>query len=985
MLHHGESASARLEGQVLDEECPKRKDVISFGPFRIFATARLLEKDGVPLNLGSRALDLLIALVQRAPEVVSKRDLISRVWPNLVVDEGSLRFHIACLRKVLGDGQSGARYVTNVAGRGYCFVAPVWRPAAKPSLAESLAADRAARLPSRLSRMVGRDETVQAISEQLLGQRFVTIVGPGGIGKTTVAVSVAHAMFAEFGAAVHFVDLGALDDPSLVPSALASTLGLGVNSDSPIQALLSFVRDQRMLLVLDSCEHVIESAAAVAESIFRQAPQVRILATSRETLRVEGEQVHRLPPLGCPPDGAGLTPTEAMSYPAVRLFMERVAASGNSSVLTDAEAPIVAHLCRRLDGIALAIELAASRVGALGVRGTAALLDSQFGQLWQGRRTALPRHQTLGATLDWSHNLLSEFERLVLRRLAVFVGTFSLEAAQAIATDNLVDHGQVVEAVASLVAKSLVAAGIGATLVRYRLLDTTRAYVHGKLIRSGEAPAVAVRHATYYCELLERTDSAASQLSTHIVPAAHREHVSNIRAALEWSFSAQGDLDLGTALAAASAPLFLEMSLLRECRVWMERSIAAHEPTAWDPRREMETQAALALSLIFTKRDCEEVRAAVVRSLALAEELGYPHIQLRLLTARHFSLTRSGDFRGALALAQRSKAVAKIIPDPAATVMAEWMLGISYHFIGTQCRARECCETALHPEASRNGELIQCHRIGTLHRRSRRAASVVLARALWLQGYPDRAVKVVRQTLEEADARAHPVNLCNCLIYAVSVFLWIGDWPAAEAVIERLIAHAQKHSLAPHHAVGVGSKGELSLRRGDVDVGIQLLRTCLQTLHADRVFTANLAEGLAMAGQFDESIVVIDEAIAHSERSRESFHTPEIFRIKGELLTSAPGANLSEAEDWLSRALQLARRQSALAWELRATTSLALLRRKQGCPDEAHGALAAVYDRFTEGFETSDLRAARRLLNELEQSACAGETHVTFTAKRARG
>jgi predicted ATPase/DNA-binding winged helix-turn-helix (wHTH) protein len=507
MLHHSESASLNPEEPVPDEEHLERRDIISFGPFRLSATERLLEKDRVPLALGSRALDLLIALVERANEVISKRELMVKVWPDLVVDEGSLRFHIACLRKVLGDGQSGIRYVTNVAGRGYCFVAPIRRSAATPLRTENFVVDRTDKLPVRLLRMVGRDETVRAVGEQLLDQRFVTIVGPGGIGKTTVAVSVAHAKFSEFGGAMHFVDLGALDDPSLAPRAIASTLGVPVNSDSSIQALLSFVRDQRMLLVLDNCEHVIETAATVAESIFSKAPQVHILATSRESLRIEGEQVYRLPPLRCPPEAAaGLTAAEAISFPAVRLFVERVTASGAPFVLSDADAPIVAGLCRGLDGIPLALELAASRVAALGVRGTAALVDSQFRLLWQGRRTAPPRHQTLGATLDWSHNLLSDFERVVLRRLAVFVGSFSLEAAQSVASGNPADGGQVVEAIASLVAKSLVATEIGATLVNYRLLDTTRAYALGKLVRSGEAAAIGLRHVTYYRELFERTD-----------------------------------------------------------------------------------------------------------------------------------------------------------------------------------------------------------------------------------------------------------------------------------------------------------------------------------------------------------------------------------------------------------------------------------------------------------------------------------------------
>jgi predicted ATPase/DNA-binding winged helix-turn-helix (wHTH) protein len=963
---------------------PPGKEIISFGPFRLFATQRLLERDGVPLNLGSRALDLLITLVERAPEVVSKRELMAQVWPDLVVDEGSLRFHIASLRKALGDGQSGARYVRNVVGRGYCFAASASRSVSKAPLVESSGVGQPPKLPTRLSRIVGRDEIVERISAQLLDQRFVTVVGPGGIGKTTVAVSVAHAKFAEFSGAVNFIDLGALKDPSLVPSALASTLGLSVHSDDPIQALLSFVRDQRMLLVIDSCEHVIETAAVVAENIFREASQVHILATSREALRVEGEQVCRLPPLECPPDTAGLKAAEAMIFPAVRLFVERVSATAGPFVLSDADAPIVADLCRRLDGVALALELAASHVAALGIRGTAALLDSQFRLHWRGRRTALPRHQTLGATLDWSHTLLSEFERVVLRRLAVFVGTFSLEAAQSVAAEIPIDRGQVVEAIASLVAKSLVVAEFGTPSVRYRLLDTTRAYVQRKLMLSGEAAAVALRHCQYYRELLERTDSAASQLSTHTVPAVHREHVNNIRAALEWSFSAEGDLQLATALAAASAPLFLEMSLLSECRIWMGRSITARDTAPWDARREMEIQAALALSLMFTEGDSEEIRAALVRCLALAEDLKYPLLQLRLLCARHFSLTRSGDFLGALALAQQSEALGNMIRDPAAIDIADWLLGVSYHFIGAQCRAREHCETVLHPQASRNGKPIHFDRISTLHRRTRRAASVALARTLWLQGYADRALSVVRQTLDEAGKLAHPVNLCNCLVYGVSVFLWIGDWPAAEANAERLIAQAQRHSLAPHHAVGIGSKGELLLRRGDVEAGIRLLRSCLETVPTDRIFIGNLAEGLAIAGQTDQAMAAIDEAIAQGEREGESFHTPEIFRIKGELLASAPEANLIEAEGWLSRSLELARKQSALAWELRTTLSLALLRRNEYRHDEAYGALSAVYDRFTEGFETFDLRAAQRLLNELKDPASPAGTHTTLIPKIQR-
>src|SRR5882672_3711397 len=383
---------------------PVSKDVICFGPFRLSPAERLLEKNGVRIRLGSRAFDILIALVERPAEVVSKKELIARVWPDLVVDEGSLRFHVSALRKALGQGRSGTRYVSNVSGRGYCFVAPISRAASLPALLSNSLAHSPVGLPLSPTRLVGRDETVQLISEELTARRFLTIVGPGGIGKTTVAIAVSRSMLAAFDGAVHYVDFGPLGTPSLVPNMIASTVGLPGNFDDPLAALPAFLRDRRILLVLDSCEHLIEMIAPLAERIFREAPEVHILATSREPLQVESEQVHRLDPLAFPPDNEPLTAACALTFPAVQLFVELAAANGSGFELNDADAPIVGKVCRRLDGIALAVELAAGRVGAYGIKGIASLLDSPCSLLWQGRRTASPRHRTLGAMLDWSYN-----------------------------------------------------------------------------------------------------------------------------------------------------------------------------------------------------------------------------------------------------------------------------------------------------------------------------------------------------------------------------------------------------------------------------------------------------------------------------------------------------------------------------------------------------------------------------------------------------
>ncbi|WP_088345834.1 MULTISPECIES: winged helix-turn-helix domain-containing protein [Rhodomicrobium] len=956
-----------------DEKAGQAQDTVSFGPFRLLAGERLLEKSGSPLNLGARALDILIVLVEHASEVVRKKDLIARVWPDVAVDEGNLRFHIAALRKALGDGQSGARYVTTVPGRGYCFVAPVSRssPRRRPEQ-DGLAAEPAHRLPASLKRMVGRDDAVQTITEQLAAERFLTVVGPGGIGKTTVALAVAHMLLPSFDGAVRFIDLGPISDPQLVPCTLASELGLMVRNSDPTPSIVSFLRDKRMLLMLDSCEHVIETAAAFAERIFEEAPQVYILATSREPLWVEGEHVHRLAALDSPPDAAGLTAAEALAFPAIQLFVERVIACGNRYELSDADAPVVAEICRRLDGIALAIELAASRVGAYGVKETAALLEHRFGLLWQGRRTALPRHQTLSATLEWSYDLLTEQERVILRRLAVFAGAFTLEACLSVAAGDDVDEAQIVGAVGSLVARSLATAAIGPGETYYRLLDTTRAYVLEKLIDSGEADAASRRHAAYYRDYLERIGAGLRGGGTQSLERATCAiHVGNVRKALEWCFGPGGDVALGVGLAAASAPLLLKMSLLTQCHRWTARALASLDQGARGTRRELELRSAFGLALMFTKGNSEEVRVAFTRALVLAEAFKDPVSQLRLLGRLHIFHERIGDFRGALACAERGAAVAGEIADPAGMAAAQSLLGIGYHLNGDQARARAHLEAALiQPPCSQR---INSSDFGFDH--SNRAR-ITLARTLWLQGHADQALALARQTVEEAAALEHPVTLCIALICAVSVCVWRGDIESADEGLDRFMAHAERHSLAPYNAVGQGVKGKLAVMRGQAESGMKLLRDALETLHAARYelvtasFKSSIANGLAMTGNHAAALKEIDETLDLAEcGGGDSYFMPELLRLKGRILMACPRAQSAKAEGYLRRALELSRRQGALAWELRAATSLAAFWAAQDAVKQAREVLAPVYARLTEGFDSADVKYAGRLLDQLGMPA----------------
>lgn len=938
-----------------------------FGRFELRRRQRQLLKDGVPVDLSSRGFDILAALIDADGAPVSKDELIRRVWPDVVVEENNLTVQISALRKALGNERDRLRTLPR---HGYSFAADAEPAGGGVPSAAAVGKIETGKLPVPLEALIGREDDLQELLALQGRCRLLTLTGPGGIGKTRLALELARRRESGFPDGAFLVELATQSDAALVPASIASTLGLQLGAATQrSEAVAAALREKKLLLVLDNCEHVVAEAARTAETLLHATIGVQIIATSREPLRADGEVLYRVSPLRIP--GTSVSdPDEILRHGAVHLFITRARATGIDLSTEETQLPIIAAICRRLDGIPLAIELAAARVPMLGVAELFARLDNRLAVLSGGRRTALPRHQTLRATLDWSYDLLAEVERVVLRRLSIFAGVFGLEAAEAISSPSSSETSSAVDALSGLIAKSLVSRHDDASSARYRLLETTRAYAREKLRESGEFDAAARRHAEYYRDLFERAEAEWQTRPTTELLADYGPKIDNLRAALDWTFSPDGDPSIGVALTAATIPLWTHLSLMEECRSRVEQALAALSAgTSRDARREMQLHTALGMSLIVTRdAAAPEMAAALTRTLEIAASLDDAEYQLRALWGLWLYEMNGGRNRAALARAERFYTLAAKRPDPSDRLIGERMIGVSQHLLGDQASARRHIEHML------------AHYVTPVHSTNivrfqfdqRVVARCVLAKVLWLQGFPDQAVRTALSALEEARSIGHELSFCNTLTQAVCpITLEVGDLDAAEHYTALLFEHAARYALTWH--VNRALKGTLLIRRGDLVDGIDLLRTALDEsgesgfIQSYPKFIGELADGFRRAGQAPQGLLAIDEGLALCERDVEPWCVAELFRIKGELLLlqGAPGATAA-AEDHFRQALGLAHQQGALSWELRAATSLARLLHMKERAAEAAACLRPVCNSLAEGFDTADFKAAKALLDTLE-------------------
>jgi predicted ATPase/DNA-binding winged helix-turn-helix (wHTH) protein len=920
---------------------------IHFGPYRIYPGQRLVMEADQPLRLGRRAMDILLILLEHAGEVVSKQTLIAGVWPKSVVEDINLRVHMAALRKALGDGQAGQRYIITVAQRGYSFVAPYSLEHIEHPPGSAASVPSGHNLPVRRTRMIGRQSLVDSLVVQLSRQRFITLVGPGGIGKTTVALRVAEQLIGRYRDGIRLLDLAPINDPAMITVHLATLLELSLHDAEPMSGLAAFLRDRQMLLVIDNCEHLVDAIALLSESLLRAAPEVHILATSRESLRAEGECVQRLESLDCPPPIAVPDRAQALTFSALQLFVERAMASHDSFELTDDELPLAIEICRRLDGIPLAIELAAAQVSSLGLSGLLTQLQGSFRLLTQGCQTTLGRHQTLRATLDWSFELLNACEQTCLRRLGVFRGGFTLESAAAVIVGEHIEPQAVFGSITQLVAKSLLNVEVGDEEVFYRLLDTTRSYALEKLDQAADLPDTRERHAKRCLALMNQAQHDWELIPTGTWIERYARSLEDIRSALDWCFNAQGPQALAIRLTAASTPLWQELSLLKEHGVYVRKALSLLDATS-DPCPQLKIALHLALgsACYHTQVSTTETVDAFVSARILAKHCNDLAGQLRAVSGHMAVNLCCANYQMALEQSRQFDRLG-LHGDPVLSLSTHRLRVLALHFAGDQQQARMNAEQVLQRMAQ-SGHLNRFTYGFGVHYDQSVAALTILARILWLQGQPEQAWRTARQALDIATQINHGTSICYTLALAGCLIAhYNGDTRTARELLRQLLDQAQKHSVllfytwARHYAQVIDSaEAHLPLQPG-----VGLIKDIMVTLD----------------GSF-----VDDALLQRADTGTAGWSTAEVLRARADaLLAENCPLKTEAAEAVLIRALNVAKHQGALAWELRSATSLAQLWQRQGLYQQAHELLAPIYNRFTEGFSTPDLSKVRRLLDEL--------------------
>jgi predicted ATPase/DNA-binding winged helix-turn-helix (wHTH) protein len=939
-------------------ESPER--IFTFGRFRLIPARQLLLRDGVPIPVGSRVLDLLTTLVQRSGELVTKDELIAATWPDVFVHDSNLKVNMCSLRRSLGDTQKRPTYVATIPGRGYRFVAAVQMSMFDIADPIPEGVVRLNKLPPQ-SDIIGREGAIADVLAILRAKKHVSIVGAGGMGKTTVAIEAARAFEANCPDGICFVDLSTVDSPTSVPTVLVDALGIRGNPTDSLAAALDYLRRRQILVVLDNCEHVLPAASIFARRLSAEKGAATLLATSREPLGTPAENVFWLGPLNYPSIDDAMIAEDALRFPALNLFVRR-ASEWTEYRLIDADCEAVAKICRSLDGLPLAIELAAAKLETNTPQELLAMLDEHLDFHNQRNEGVPSRQETLLATIDWSFKLLSQDEATIFRLVSVFAGAFELEDVVAIATAAGLNPISVTIGLGGLVAKSLVTAQVSGSGLRYKLLDSTRRYATQRRHEDPIEAQARLCHARRMLAIFEQSDAEWDWRGTDDWIRRYRNRLPDLRAALTWAFGDGREPELGIRLTVAAIPLWFEVSLVSEAQAQVELALELADTFPCDDLLKTKLACARAWNMAYSRKVIPELREAWLIAIDLAKRSGDVGHILQSVLGLSLCLLETGSIPQALDCLEELKDLSERHKDWSVVPEFERARALARAYSGHLAESRQVFNrlalTYSQPD-----------------RRSRMAGFQVdryigirslLPFVAWMNGHVDYAAATARNAVETAGNLGHLVSQSNAIaMAALPVSLWNGDLAALDRYQAQLKSIVELENIAiwvpdqQFHAAALRDlRGEQNAA-SDLREAIEGIIECGLCSRIGMKFGV-LADALVRQGRLGEASDALAQGFRYQAQQDERWCRSELQRIEASILRRA--GEHSRSERVLESALNEARAIGAAPFELRIASDLAAYYIESDRCADAIQLLDPVYRSFTEGFATKDLAAASQLL-----------------------
>jgi predicted ATPase/DNA-binding winged helix-turn-helix (wHTH) protein len=934
----------------------------AFGSFKLIPSQRVLVRESRPVKLGGRALDILHLLVMRAGEEVSKNDLIEFAWPNVFVDERNLKVHISSLRRVLEDTLPQATYIATVVGHGYQFVGRV--QAEHVNVADFASDDQPVErsLPPS-SPLIGRQRDVRGVGRALDFTRLVTLVGPGGVGKTSLAIAVAHARRDDFADGVHFVDLSATDDPALVPHLVATGLGVRGDPADLTSAIVRHLQNRRLLIVLDNCEHLLHAAAAFAARFVEVKISSCLLATSREPLGVSSENVQRVEPLAFPPRTEVRSISEALAYPSVALFALRALETADYR-LADEDTCAVASLCEALDGLPLAIEIAAANLDQYSPAELLNSIGRHLSELLNDDKGAHSRHRTIWATLDWSYQLLSTQESTIFRLLSVFAGSFEWSDVTGMARLVQYDPYQITVALGGLVSKSLLSVEIDGEQLRYRLLESARSYAAERLLHDSLARDAQHRHAQIVLSIFEKSETEWAWVDIRVWRARYEARIGDLRKTLDWCFGGAGDAPLGVDLAASAVRVWNEQSSIFEQLFQVERALNHCASTRNAPRRTAALASSRAWCMTFDGRlhaEADDAWTTALRFAALSGDLGQ---HCSVICGHAVFLVTTGRYEQAVSVLNNFTRSIAQSGDRAALFDVERLCAWAEMHLGklldAQTKLERLAEELAHGVPATRFVRYQMEPDVGIHSN--------LAFTFWLTGQPERALAIAEEMVLKTGQSGQLLSQSTAMAgFAMPLAFWSGNTRALERYTAMLRGNLDRKHVALYEPVHRFFASISRHARGDLNA-LDDLRSVVDEMVGKRflmrapMYLGMLAAALLEDNRFADADEAVEFALTLLRQTKENWCLPELLRLKAQ--TIAALGERHRARAMLARARENALAIGARTLELRIVNDMAQLAIAEGNSEMAAKLLVPLYESFEERNSTEDLKRSVRLLAE---------------------